>query len=179
MWNSISSKLVHETLTDITNQVAAARLNAASYAASSLWLHAISIPSLRTQLDSKLFCITIAQRVGKPVCKPHTCKCERHVDALSLHILSCQVSPGRFPLHSALNNVVMHTLQHAGFPFILEPVGLDRVDGKRLDGVTIFSYVNGQSLVWDATCVDTFAPSNIIASAIDPESAAEVAEGAK
>ena len=61
----------------------------------------------------------------------------------------------------------------------MEPPGLDRGDGKRPDGMTIFPYSRGRSLVWDATCVDSFAPSNVIRSAIEPSSAAAAAERAK
>ena len=101
------------------------------------------------------------------------------MDALGLHPLSCRVSAGRFPRHAALNDVVKRSLQRAGLPSILEPTGLDRDDGKRPDGMTIFPYSNGRSLVWDATCVDTFAPTNIINSAVNPSSAAEAAERGK
>ena len=56
------------------------------------------------------------------------------------------------------------------------PVGLDRGDGKRPDGMTVFPFSNGRSLIWDATCVDTFARSNVIGSALEPSSAAAGAE---
>ena len=41
----------------------------------------------------------------------------------------------------------------------LEPVGLLRSDGKRPDGASIIPWNMGKPLVWDATCVDTYAPS--------------------
>ena len=62
---------------------------------------------------------------------------------------------------------------------MLEPVGLDRGDGKRPDGITIFPYARGRCLVWDATCVDTFSASNIARSATNPGSAAREAEANK
>ena len=41
----------------------------------------------------------------------------------------------------------------------LEPSGLSCSDGKRPDGITIAPWKEGRSLVWDATCPDTFASS--------------------
>ena len=34
-----------------------------------------------------------------------------------------------------------------------------RSDGKRPDGVSVVPWRSGKCLVWDVTCVDTFAPS--------------------
>jgi hypothetical protein len=101
------------------------------------------------------------------------------MDALGHHALSCRVGAGRFPRHAALNDLVKWALHTAGIPSILEPVGLDRGDGKRPDEMTIFPFSNGRSLVWDATGVDTFAASNVIGSALEPSSAAAAAEEAK
>ena len=53
------------------------------------------------------------------------------------------------------------SLAAAQIPAALEPNGLCREDGKRPDGVTIVPWKSGRSLVWDATCSDTFAASNI------------------
>ena len=44
---------------------------------------------------------------------------------------------------------------------ILEPPGLCRSDGKRPDGLTLFPWKEGKCLVWDYTCRDTLAPSNV------------------
>lgn len=38
---------------------------------------------------------------------------------------------------------------------MLEPPGISRLDGKRVDGVTIIPWERGKSLVWDATVSDT------------------------
>ena len=178
-WDSISAKRTQEDLLIRANQLDAARLKAAARAESGLWLHAIPIPSLGTHLDGETLRIAVAHRVGAIVCQSHTCRCGKKIEALGLHPLSCRVSAGRFPRHAALNDVVKRSLQSAGLPSILEPTGLDRGDGKRPDGMTIFPYSKGRSLVWDATCVDTFASTNIINSAVNPSSAAETAEEAK
>ena len=48
-----------------------------------------------------------------------------------------------------------------GIPSTQEPHGLNRGDGKRPDGVTLFPWKNGWCLVWDATCVYTYAEYNL------------------
>ena len=56
---------------------------------------------------------------------------------------------------------------------------MDRGDGRRPDGMTIIPYKNGKSLVWDSTCTDTFAATNINHSALQPGYAANLAEANK
>ena len=59
---------------------------------------------------------------------------------------------------------------------MLEPSGLDRGDGKRPDGITVYPYSRGRCVIWDAMCVNTFASSNIIRAALAAESVADAAE---
>ena len=101
------------------------------------------------------------------------------MDRFALHTLSCRYSAGRIPRHAALNDIIRRALLAAGIPAQLEPAGLDRGDGKRPDGITIFPYTRGRCLVWDATCVDTFGPSHLTRSAIAAGSAASEAESRK
>ncbi|CAH2250329.1 jg3672 [Pararge aegeria aegeria] len=62
---------------------------------------------------------------------------------------------------------------------VLEPIGLARSDGKRPDGMTLIPWRLGRSLLWDATCVDTFAASHIQATSSMVGAAASSAEQAK
>ena len=101
------------------------------------------------------------------------------MDSLELHGLSCKFSAGRHPRHTALNDVVKRSLRSAGVPSVLEPVGVDRGDGKRPDGITVFPFSRGKSLCWDVTCVDTFAETNLNSSAVAPGYAARKAEESK
>ena len=71
------------------------------------------------------------------------------------------------------------SLSAAGIPSVLEPVGLDRGDGRRPDGLTTFPFSSGKCLAWDATCTDTFGESVVIASAVEPGAAARAAETRK
>ncbi|KAJ4448087.1 hypothetical protein ANN_10099 [Periplaneta americana] len=40
-----------------------------------------------------------------------------------------------------------------------KPIGINRSDGKRPDGLTLTPWYKGKSLLWDATCYNTFASS--------------------
>ena len=158
------------------DQVARARLLAARTEDSGAWLHALPTPTLGTHLDNECLRITIALRVGAPICQQHRCRCGAMVDELGLHPLSCRYSAGRLPRHAALNDLIKRALTTSGIPSNLEPPGLDRGDGRRPDGMTVFPYKHGKPLVWDATCSDTFAASSIAHTALQPAYAANVAE---
>jgi hypothetical protein len=58
---------------------------------------------------------------------------------------------------------------------MLEPPGLSRADGKKPDGLTMVPWKRGKSLIWDFTCVDTFAPSHLASTSERPGRAAEEA----
>lgn len=62
---------------------------------------------------------------------------------------------------------------------MLEPNGLARDDGKRPDGTTLTPWKLGRPLVWDATCIDTLAPSHLSATACQVGAGAASAENAK
>ena len=62
---------------------------------------------------------------------------------------------------------------------VLEPPGLDRGDGPRTDGITVFPFSGGRSLVWDCTCVDTFAGVHLNSSAKEAGITANSAEERK
>ena len=64
-------------------------------------------------------------------------------------------------------------------PAILEPHGIERRDGRRPDGMTLFPFSDGKSLVWDATRVNTFAQTRLNAATTAAGGAAKEAEEAK
>ena len=115
--------------------------------------------AIRTLLVNESFRIAISQCLGLPVCAPHKCRCGAIVDRYGLHPLSCRFSAGRLPRHSALNDNIKRAMSSAGFNAVLEPVGLDRGDGKRPDGMTVFPFSRGKYIIWHCTCVETFSPS--------------------
>ena len=178
-WDDISSDKQFDALVEPSNQIHRARLMAAKEPYSGSWLKAVPLPKLGLHLDDATVRVSVALRLGAPVCEPHSCRCGRRVDRLGHHGLSCRYSAGRLPRHANLNDVVKRALTSAGIPAWLEPVGLDRGDGRRPDGVTVYPYNQGKCLVWDATCVDTFCASALINAAITPGSAAASAEDRK
>ena len=78
-----------------------------------------------------------------------------------------------------MNDVIKRAVQKAGLPSFLEPPGLDRGDGSRPDGITVFLFSGGRSLVWDCTCVDTFAGAHLNRSAMEAGTAANSGEDRK
>ena len=84
--------------------------------------------------------------------------CGAIVDRYGLHPLSCCLSAGRLPRHSALNDIIKRALSSAGFNTVLEPIGLDRGDGKRPDGMIVLPFSRVKCLILDSTCVDSFSP---------------------
>ena len=98
------------------------------------------------------------------------------MDAFGTHPLSCRISAGRIPRHSVLSDVIRRGLSAAGIPSMLEPSGLDRGDGKRPDGITVYPYSRDRCLIWDATCVNTFSSSNLIRAALAAGYVADAAE---
>ena len=58
-----------------------------------------------------------------------------------------------------MNDIILHALTSEGVPERFEPPGLLRSDDKRPDGVLMLPWRSGTFLVWQAMCIDTFAPS--------------------
>ena len=88
-------------------------------------------------------------------------------------------SAGCHHRHSAVNYIIYRALVAAHVPSRLEPSGLYRSDGKRLDGVSIVPWKCGQLPVWDVTCPDTFALSYSTISAQQVGAVAQQAEEKK
>ncbi|KAJ4445716.1 hypothetical protein ANN_12401 [Periplaneta americana] len=96
-------------------------------------------------------------------------------DIYGHHALSCARSKGRIPRHTSLNDIIKRSLTSCGIPFLLEPPGISRSDGKRPDGLTLIPWSRGKSLIWDSTYVDTLAPSHLPNTSRHAASAAELA----
>ena len=179
-WDDVASAACRDQLMSDLDQVHRARFLASCQSHTAAWLQALPVASLGLLLDPETVRIAIALRLEAPVCEPHACRlCGRQVKRLGHHALSCQKSAGRFPRHGHINDLVKRSLSAAGIPSVLEPVGLDRGDGRRPDGLTTFPFSSGKCLAWDATCTDTFGESVVIASAVEPGAAARAAETRK
>ena len=169
-WDNIQCSSAVATLVPILNQHRLACFKAASHPESGVWLNCIPNNRVGTFIDNDTLRIGVALCVGLTVCIPHRCKCGTTVDTFGTLPLSCCFSAGHIPCHSTLNDVVRRGLSAAWILSMLEPSGLDRGDGKRPDRITVYPYSRGRCLIWDATCVNTFASSNLIraALALDP-----------
>ena len=157
-----------------------ARLLSVTSNESGAWLEAAPISSLGTLLDDDSLRIAIALRLGAKICVPHNCvSCGSPVDASGIHGLCCRFSAGRRARHAAVNDLIHRALTSADIPTILEPAGTSRDNGKRPDGLSLVPWKGGKPLVWDFTCTDTFATSNLANSYTVSGSAAASAEHRK
>jgi hypothetical protein len=176
IWESPLLKLSLQQLRDsATSPAEVARLLASAHPESGVWLNALPSPQLGTHLDNESFRVACALRLGCTICQAHTCHCGAEVDETGHHGLSCFKSAGRWSRHAAANDVIARALQSAGVPNKLEPAGCSRADGKRPDGLTLVPWKRGKSIVWDFTCVDTFAPSHLPITSVSAGRAAEEA----
>ena len=105
--------------------------------------------------------------------------CGSKVDVFETHGLSCKRSGGRIPQHAVVNETICHVLVSGGVPAVLEPVGVCCNDGKRPDGKSLIPWSRGLPLLWDFTCSDTLAPSNLSTSASGTSRLVNSAESAK
>ncbi|KAI5636353.1 hypothetical protein NE865_10937 [Phthorimaea operculella] len=178
-WDDVLSRQYQSALLDEAAGADAARLRAVSRPESGLWLHALPSPHVGTLLDDDSLRVGAALRLGCVVCEPHLCVCGNMVEANEHHGLACVRCAGRIPRHQAINDIVRRALVSAGVPCVLEPPGLSRTDGKRPDGLTLIPWQRGRCLLWDVTCVSTYAASHLQGSVRAAGSAAEKAAGLK
>ena len=175
-WDDIKSSSRSDALRPLLDQHRLACLSSATHPNSGAWMNCLPSTVIGTMLDNESFRIATSQRLGLPVCAPHRCRCGAIVYNFGLHPLYCRFSAGRLPRHSALNDIIKCALSSAGFNVIIEPVGLDRGNGKHPDGMTVFPFSRGKCLIWDCTCVDSFSPSALALTATEPGSASRSAE---
>ena len=156
------------------------RLLASMRKESGAWLSAPPVSSLGLRMDNDTVRIAVGLRLGSPLCTPHQCTlCGGQVDASGTHGLHCRRSAGRHLRHTALNHLVKTSLASIDVPAILEPPGLFRSDGKRVDGVSIVPWKSGRALAWDVTCSDIFAPTYLSLASSGAGRVANLAETRK
>ena len=146
---------------------------------SGAWLMALPSPQLGTQLTNEEFRIAVSIPLGLPIVQPHVCICGDKVDKYGLHGLSCSKAKGTNSRHASFNDLLQRGLRSAEIPAIREPQGCSRPDGKKPDGMSLVPWTRGRSLLWDYTCVDTFAQSYLNSTSKHIGSAAEKAERKK
>ncbi len=177
-WDLINLNRITSTM-EFTNAKSKARFQALKRPESNAWLTSLPSAALGTLLDNNTFRISLGIRLGCKLCQSHTCICGDMVDEFGLHGLHCIKSSGRFSRHQEINGIIHRALNSCQVPNRLEPPGLTRNDGKRVDGVTLIPWQNGKCIAWDATCGDTFAPSYVEHSSKEAGYVATKAEGLK
>jgi hypothetical protein len=179
-WDACKIKNTLQSLLNDSANYERARLLAVSEKESGHWLHALPSRNLGSVLDPSALRIAVCLRLGLKICEPHACsRCSQPVDSLGRHGLHCPMSAGRLFRHATLNDLIRRSLSTAGLPATLEPSGLSATDGKRPDGCTLVPWSLGRPLAWDATCVDTLAPSHVEGSSRKPGTAADQAQMSK
>ena len=143
--------------------IARAHLLSSQQKESGAWLTAPPLSALGLRMDNDTIRVGVGLCLGSALCIPHNCSlCGAQVDETGVHALSSRKSKGRLPHHSHLNDIMKRALTAIDIPCTLEPRGLCRGDDRRSpDGISIIPWEQGRCLVWDATCHDTFAPTNI------------------
>lgn len=179
-WDEIQCRQKYSALLSGANSdTTKASIMASCGPKSGAWLHAIPIDDLGLKLTDEQVRIAAALRIGATVCEQQRCVCGAMIEKDGLHPLACGKVQGRQARHHDVNSILQRALNSAQVPSVLEPQGLSRDDGKRPDGMTLIPWENGRSAIWDFTCVDTTADSNLPSSVTDPGKAANVAESKK
>ena len=126
-------------------------------------------------LDKSAYCHRLEARIIL-VPDDQCTHCKESVDQQASHGLSYKYSQGRHFHYGALNGIIYRALVSAKIPSRLEPSGMIRSDGTRPDGMSIIPWSVGGLFVWDTTCCDIFASSNIPVAVTDTGAVAAKAE---
>jgi hypothetical protein len=178
-WDQINTKRIVSELRfpDETEQY---RFQILQNKMSGAWLNVVPSPNIGTFLNNDVMRVCVGLRLGTKICHPFVCACEIPVDMLGRHGLHCKKNPGKYFRHADLNQTIHQSLSSINASSLLEPQGLFRDDGKkRPDGITYTAWEKGRALVWDATCADSLAASNMIGRSKQPGMASEKAAARK
>jgi hypothetical protein len=166
-------------LADLASPRDVARLHSVSTPESAAVFLGLPCSRDGTRLSDIELPVAISLRLGLPVATPGTCVCLEHSDELGDHALSCNRGVERHRRHAEVNSRIRELLDQAGFPAVLEPVGLTGQDSRRFDGVTVAAFERGRPMAWDATVTHTCAHSHLHASAVAARASAAAAESRK
>ena len=125
------------------------RLNGCVFLVSGDWLHALQSDFLQLCLSNNDFRTACIHRLWSIVSSAFHCVWNLIRHLYSQHPLICNKMKSRW-----------HAFSMAGIPSTLEPVGLLRSDGRRLDGISITLQIRGKSLTMDYTISNRLTASN-------------------
>ena len=159
------------------DETACARLLAFQRKEMGEWLQTPPMSALGLRMEDEVIRVAAGLRLRATLCHPHRChQCGANVDQLALHGLESQ---GSHPRHAAVNELIRRSLASAKITSHLEPSGIMRSNRNRPDRATVMPWKSGQTLAWDATCPDTFAPSHVAFAAREAGTIASQAESKK
>ena len=178
-WDEINTKRIASEL-EMPNDIEKFRFQLLQNKYSGAWLNVVPSPNIGTFLNNDVIRTCIGLRLGTKICQPFVCECGAAVDSLGRHALKCKKNSGKWFRHANLNRIIHQGLASINTSSLLEPPGLFRDDGKkRPDGITYTAWEKGRALVWDATCADSLAPSNMTGRSKQPGMASEKAAARK
>ncbi|KAJ4430356.1 hypothetical protein ANN_22572 [Periplaneta americana] len=128
-WGHIHASDIYQALlASSSSEVDQARYHAIRQKESGSGLKTIPSSNIGTLMDNLFFKIAAALRLGCNICFPHKYLCGATVDPYGYHGLRWPQNTGRFSGHFQLNDIIKRALVSAGFPSILEPIGICRSD---------------------------------------------------
>lgn len=162
LWDQINTQRIVSELV-LPNDIEQFRFQLLQNKVSGAWLNVVPSPNIGTFLNNDVMRTCINLRLGTKICHPFVCECGCAVDSLGRHGLKCKKNSGKYFRHADLNRIVHQSLGSINMSSLLEPTGLFRDDGKkRPDGITYTAWEKGRAFVWDATCADLLAASNMV-----------------
>lgn len=138
-WDTIQIDRLFDGL-QFENEEDVARMLSIQKTEAGAWLHALPSRTLGTLLENNTFRIIVGLRLGLDICAPHTCICGSRVNSKGRHGLKCKKSAGRWSRHAELNNIIKRALGTVDIPARLEPPGLFRDDGKKVDRISLIPW---------------------------------------
>ena len=134
-------------------------LSSATQPNCGAWMNSLSSTAIGTLQDNESFRIAVIAWVSRlcPTQMPLYC----HGRQISPTSSLVPLQRWSFTTTHRIDDIIKRAFSSAVFNAVLEPVDLDRGDGKRPDGMTVFPISRGKCLIWDSTCVDSSPPLSI------------------
>ena len=152
------------------------RVLSASREESYAWIYGLLPSSLAHKMDNEVVRIAIGLRLGVPLCVTHSCcQCGAQVDVFGRHGLSCHKKGEHYTEISIILRDCLNTVRIDHY----ELSDYSESNRNSSEGAKLTPWRYSQSLVWDVTVVDTFAPHHSSLIEYDPGAVANRIETVK
>ena len=125
------------------------------------WINNLPSSTLKLKLTPEQFRIASSLRLGDNISSPYTCEFGAQADVKGIHVLPCAKSCSHHRRHGLGSEAIKRAFCLSEIQSSLEPVGLSLDDRKRPDGFTLSPWKNALCLIWDFTCFNSLAMSNV------------------